>query len=537
MTNVNKQAHQKRTWSNFDASQGTPVHPTQAPVAEQSSSFTHLFDDAHTPVLQTRLFARGKNRRSAAAYLEPDMTELVEYISTHEEAFKNQNRLASLYSDFREQQDTNPDGYAANLNAWKKALEHGARAGKLPGSGTARNLLILDTGNELARALQHRQYGLPTCLREVFYDAINKKAFVPMHEWTTSTQSIYRKSWLPKLPTVGGVLSSAWEFGKKSIFGPSTQLPAGSFVLVANVEAVAEAILAQYRSLPHTSNADRIYSKTAFWKRFGKALNEDVAITARDLDVLLKYMARDRQALSVNGNTIKFKAGTDDQPSPITQEDVALAQLHDAIEMVKERLLAIQADATKCGLAAKEALQLKQMVRAKHCLRKKKMAESSLEHYTNLNLQLEESYAKVQQAADQVDLVEAMKAGAEAMSILNKKVGGAEGVQKVVDAVNDEIATTDEITSIINESAAPIDESEIDDELAELEKVEKEKKEREEAAKTAELLAELPAAKKTRTQETAETEEISSQLSTVDIAQSQEEDEEKEKEERIPIAA
>lgn len=462
------------------------------------------------------------------------MTELVEYIHTHEEPFKNQNRLASLYSDFRGQQHTNPDGYSANLNAWRKALEHAARAGKVPGSGQTKNLLIIDTGNELARALQHRQHGLPTCLREVLVDAIRRNAFVPVKDWETSTQSIYRKSWVnvPKIPTLGAVLLRVWELGKRSILGPSTDLPAESYVLVANVEAAAEAVLTRYRQQPHTSAADCIFSKAAFRKTFGNVLDTGVTITARDLDILLVHLARDRQELSYDSNTIKFKADGEDRPVQPTQEDVALAELHDAIQMVKARVVAIQADANKCTLAVKEALQLKQMVRAKHCLRKKKMAESSLEHYTNLTLQLEESYAKLQQAADQLGIVEAMRAGAEAMATLNEKMGGADGVQKVVDAVNDGIATTEEITSIINESAAPIDESEIDEELVELEKMERERVEREEATKTAELLSELPAAEKVRVDGELETDGIASQLSTVEL-----QSEAQEPEERVPLAA
>jgi charged multivesicular body protein 7 len=509
--------------------------------AEQHNSLVCFLDAQQPPPPHQKRQPKraiGNERRPAAfrPRHHPDMTELVDYIHTHEEAFKNQNRLASLYSDFSEQHQTNPEGYAANLNAWKTALEHAARAGKVPGSGQARNMLIIDTGTELARGLQHKQHGLPTCLRAVFLDAIKRNAFVPIDHWETSTQSIYHKSWvkIPKLPTIRGILSGVWELGKTSILGPSNEPPSGSFVLVANVEAAAEAVLAQHRQRPHASTADRVFSKTAFWKCFRTVLDTDATITARDMNVLLVHMARDRQELSYNTNTVKFKADAEDRAPPVTQEDTALAELHDAIEMVKARIVAIQADATKCGLATKEALHLKQMVRAKHCLRKKKMAESSLEHYTNLNLQLEESYSKLQQAADQLGIVEAMKAGAEAMALLNNKVGGVEGVQQVVDAVNDQMATTEEITNIINDSAAPIDENEVDDELAELEKAEKEKQEREEAAKTAALLAELPATKKVRHEEEAtKTDSIASQLPAEDMG----EEETHEEGARMPMAA
>ena len=236
-------------------------------------------------------------------------------------------------------------------------------------------------------------------------------------------------------------------------------------------------------------------------------------------------MVRDKQALAVEGNTIKFKADAEDRPSPVTQEDAAMAELHDAIEKVQVRVALLQDNVEKTELAAKEAVQLKQLARAKMCLRSKKLTASSLEHHTNLSIQLEESYMKLQQAADHVGMLEAMQAGAEAMALLNKKVGGAEGVQKVMDSVNEEIATTEEITNIINESAAPIDESEIDDEFAELEKVEKEKQEKEEAAKTAKLLAELPDTKKLRNEEELETAEISSSMSNISVSTPEKEEE------------
>ncbi|KAL5396643.1 hypothetical protein PMIN02_003023 [Paraphaeosphaeria minitans] len=512
----------KRRWDVSGASQAPAQPPT--PTA-QPQPRKRLFKKPRSP---------GSLRRRAPClrYRKSDMTDPVQYIETHEEAFKNPNRLASLYSDFREQQHINPDGYVANLDAWKKALENTAREGLLPGSGATRNLLIIDSGRELTRALQHNDFGLPTCLREVLQDAVKKGAFVSAQDWLTSTQSIYDKSWfkLPKV-SIGGVLSGAWELGRNKLLGPSTQLPAGPFVVVANVEAAAEAILDQRREQPNVSIADRIYSKAAFLERFRNVLNLNAPITARDLDILLVHMVRDRHELAVKGGVIKFKADAEDLPSPVTQEDAAMAELRDAIDRVQARLVLLHENIKKSGLAAKEAVQLKQLTRAKTCLRSKKLSESSAEHYTNLSVQLEESYMKLQQAADHVGMLEAMKAGAEAMALLNKQVDGAEGVQKVMDSVNEEIATTEEITNIINESATPIDESEIDDEFAKLERTEKEKQEKEEAKKTAELLAELPDTKKLRKVEDLETAEISSLMSHVTVSPQEE------KEKRVAMPA
>lgn len=402
----------------------------------------------------------------------------------------------------------------------------------------SRNLLILDGGNELARAVQHKDYGTPTCLRDVFEDAIKKKQFIPVDEWLNSRVSIYNKSWfngLPKIPTVGGVLSGAWQLGKDSLFGPSNQVPVGSFVVVANVEAAATEVAQQLKSQPHTSTADRIFSKTAFLNRFGQALTSNATLSARDLDVLLVHMNRDRQMVSFEGSTIKFKAETDKTLQPVSEEDAAMSQLHDSVEKVNARVDLLQAKVIEQDLAAREAVKLKQMTRAKTCLRSKKLAESSLEYHQNLSLQLEESYMKLQQAADQVGIVEAMQAGAQAMAELNKKVGGAEGVQMVVDSVNEEMSTVEEISNIINESAAPVDEGEIDDEFAELERAEKEKEEKEEAAKVAKLLAELPDTRKEKTPVANEETGMTPQMSQLSLPL--EADEHEEEEERIALPA
>ena len=51
-----------------------------------------------------------------------------------------------MYSDFRIQQATNPDGYHANILAWRQALAHATRAGLVPSQTGANNLLILTEG-------------------------------------------------------------------------------------------------------------------------------------------------------------------------------------------------------------------------------------------------------------------------------------------------------------------------------------------------------------------------------------------------------
>lgn len=75
--------------------------------------------------------------------------------------------MASLYSDFRHLRTTNPDGYAANIAAWQGTLANAAREGLLLTPGGSTDLLAIETGEELLRALQSPEWGRPAAIGTV----------------------------------------------------------------------------------------------------------------------------------------------------------------------------------------------------------------------------------------------------------------------------------------------------------------------------------------------------------------------------------
>ncbi|KAH0548250.1 hypothetical protein GP486_008041 [Trichoglossum hirsutum] len=94
------------------------------------------------------------------------MSELLNFILNHEEQFRRA-RLPSLYSDFRHQRTTNPDGYAVNVSAWRAALGHAAREGLIPSPDTRSDLLVLRFSDDLRRALETKEWGRPLALGAV----------------------------------------------------------------------------------------------------------------------------------------------------------------------------------------------------------------------------------------------------------------------------------------------------------------------------------------------------------------------------------
>lgn len=103
-------------------------------------------------------------------------------------------------------------------------------------------------------------------------------------------------------------------------------------------------------------------------------------------------------------------------------------------------------------------------------------------------------YVRIEQAVDQIEIVKVMEASAGVLRSLNKQVGGVENVENVVERLQDEIGTVDEVGRVLEEplnAGAAIDESEIDDELAAMEQEEKREREDGEVEATRKQLQEL----------------------------------------------
>lgn len=127
-------------------------------------------------------------------------------------------------------------------------------------------------------------------------------------------------------------------------------------------------------------------------------------------------------------------------------------------------------------------------------LRSKKLAEKNLEQRSDTLHKLEEVYTRIEQAVDQVEIVRVMDASAEVLRSLNKKVGGVENVENVIERLQEEMGKVDEVGKLLEEplnASAVVDEDEIDDELEALEQEERREREEKEAEVTRRRLQEL----------------------------------------------
>ena len=189
------------------------------------------------------------------------------------------------------------------------------------------------------------------------------------------------------------------------------------------------------------------------------------------MSILITHLSRDRQALIYDDKTIKLATPTSSAPpEPITHQDTTVASLRSLIKSLQSRTAALNESITKSDSAARAALTRKSRPAALSALRSKKAAENRLATTIDALSRLEEMYAKIEMAADQVEMVRAMESSAQVLKGLHAEVGGVEGVERVVDRLAEEMETADDVQIVVTGAGAgDVDEAEVDGEFERLE--------------------------------------------------------------------
>lgn len=389
--------------------------------------------------------------------------------------------MPALYSDFRPQKLLNPDGFQANVAAWRDALSRAAWEGQLSSVASTPDRLTIPVDERLLRGLEYKQFGRPLALGTVVRQAVSEKDLLPLDDFLRAAESIYARPWtgLPK-----DILS--WALQRIWVGNGTTgedRLPEGNFVVLANVEMATEGLTKHITSA--RSLFDRTFTKPHFYKTFSNSLVKGKILSERDMDVLLKYASRDKDLIAYDGNTVKLLEQSDVRN--ITEEDVAISSLKELIEDLKLQTTLMERRIEELDVQAKERVACKNRVSALALLKSKRMTEASLEKRHVTLHQLEQVADRIEQASDQVQLVKIMEASTGVLRSLNKQVGGVERVDQAVDSLREQMGEVDEVGNVLataGSDAVVIDELEIDDELAELEAEEKSKAdEAEKAAK------------------------------------------------------
>lgn len=330
----------------------------------------------------------------------------------------------------------------------------------------------------------------------VLQEAIANGEMMSLQQFLKAKESIYYRSW-------GTIPWSVMSWGLKQvgIGGPGDSLPKGQFVVLQNLEVVAKAF--NEAIVGRTSPFERSFSKTHFRRTFAEGLLEkNQQLSETDFEVLVKFLSRDKNILATDGNTIKIRNSTED--AVVTEEDSAIASLKELMEDLTRQTELLNHRIDELNVAAQDAVRRKNKIAALAALKSRKQAEANLSRRHATLSQLEDVASKIEQAADNVQLVKVMQSSTVALRNLNAQVGGADKVDEVLDNLREQMGEVDEVGNIIAEAGpgATIDEAEVDGELEamladekkkdeEAERVKREAREEKEAEETRRKLAEL----------------------------------------------
>ena len=154
--------------------------------------------------------------------------------------------------------------------------------------------------DSLLIALSSPQYGRPLGLGAVIDESVRAGLMIPVKEFLAIDRSIYSKSWVPSPWTVlQWGLRQIGLAGAGSYEGTSgvRKLKTTAFVLVEALEKVAAQVLAG-REKRGNSLTDRLASMEEFKQEVGTL--HGVSVSEDDMRILLRFLERDKQALSYN---------------------------------------------------------------------------------------------------------------------------------------------------------------------------------------------------------------------------------------------
>ena len=190
---------------------------------------------------------------------------------------------------------------------------------------------------------------------------------------------------------------------------------------------------------------------------------------------------------------IKFK-GPGEALSSILSEDHAIVSLKKLIADLNTRVASLTVRVKALSDSAQKAVEAKNRVSALAALKSKKLTESKLARSSDTLLQLEDVYSKIEQAADQIEVVRVMEASTRILRSLHAEIGGVERVDDVAEGLRDEIFKVNEIGDAIQEAGQEsyaVDESAIDHELEAMVQQNRTEEEEKGAQHTKQRLAEI----------------------------------------------
>ncbi|KAJ3552379.1 hypothetical protein NM688_g4178 [Phlebia brevispora] len=398
-------------------------------------------------------------------------------------------RLKTLYSDFARHKHSNPSSYSSNVDWWRRSLEAVVLKGWQTPSATETScsdrLILHANGPALAEVFRYEGVGKPLGLAAVIAELAESKAYYPLSQFLTSAQSIYDPGWLPYRIASFVVGKPLWwalqqlsvvesdHAGGRGGDAERWNKVKGDYVVVSLLEQAADGALRKQQVKTGISLADSLYNFESFKKEFAGDCIEGVTLSDTDMKVLLKYLERDRKAVIVEQEAIKFATPSD--VSEITAVDIGVLELKLAVTNLEASVQKIQGEIDEQSEKTAAALKQKRKEVAMSHLRARKRLDDLLKKRLGSLDILHSTLLRVEASAGDVQIMKSYESSTATLrSILAHPLLQREKIDETMDAMASanadaqEIDDTIRIGAEITQGEAGIDEAELEEELNKL---------------------------------------------------------------------
>ncbi|KAG4302630.1 hypothetical protein PCK1_001214 [Pneumocystis canis] len=365
---------------------------------------------------------------------------LVDLILNNEEF--SVTRLPSLYSDFSLLKNSNPEGFKANVSAWKYALQEAVWTGKITWSD---DYLVIHCDNKLLVSLYTSKYGTPLGLMETMEDALKNGEWMLLNYFFKKKKSLYTYPFF----FVSHIF--IWGLQKIGLLGQKHRRLNESCVILQHVECAANALLALVQD--RTMYTEHIYTFDALITSFSDKVLHPRVLSKLDMKIIVHYLSFYRKEISTNENyqVIKLRSTTHNFALAVNETDMLVSKLKTLRDQLRQLTETLSQNVKQVNDTIKTAVKMKNKALALFHLRSRKNSESTLNKRLQALEQIEEILCKIDEAAIQMDILNSMKGGANVLESLMKAMGGIKTIEDIMEKAKMLSCDLKDIGKVLNE--------------------------------------------------------------------------------------
>lgn len=365
-----------------------------------------------------------------------------------------ESRKVSLYSNFGRLAQTNPDGFDANVKAWKNVLLQCLKRGYFD------DKCAIPAGQPLLESLSDKKWGVPLALNSVFDEMIREKQLIPATIFLESSVAVTTTSWRPWNITKAGIswiasrfIDLNWHSGELGVLKPD------KYIAVDRLASISESLLMRLRA-EMNSQGNSWCSRVFFAEDCHKLYP---GLSDLDLQCCLIYLSRERGILGYNRkeNIISFSGS-------VTEDEKFLMSVRKQLRELNARHAALERQIATVGEEAKTYIT-KDKNRTRRLFRSRATLERSAKHVLHLVEQLEAVLQKLDESHDNARSVEALRQSNKLLAKSTAQIE-IESVDKLIDELQENFSLADEVTGAVDELNLRSNEEEIETELGEIER-------------------------------------------------------------------